>query len=168
MAGAAFVLRALDRAIMWIITMAAAMALAVAAVLAFSQVIMRFILASPSTWSEATAQLLIVWMVHLGVVVTMRSGSLVSVEFLRSLLGNRLQPFVEVVIAISTLFFLGNLLFFGLQVVGRVQFQNHPALGISIAWGYAAVPVGAAFSIIATTARMIEQLAGGPVREKSL
>lgn len=156
--GAAFVLRAMDRAVMWFVTAAAAMALALAAILAFSQVIMRFIFASPSTWSEATAQLLIVWMVHLGVVVTMRSGTLVSVEFIRNLMGRRLQPVIELLIAIACLFFLGNLLVFGLQVVERVQFQNHPALGISIAWGYAAVPVGAAFSIIATIARTVEQL----------
>ena len=52
-------------------------------------------------------------------------------------------------------FFL-NLVWYGWDVAQRVQSQLHPALEFSMAWGYAAVPVGAAFSVLATRSRIAQ------------
>ena len=134
---------------MALVLFAASAMLATAATLAFAQVFLRFVLHSPSTWAGAVTQLLIVWMVHLGVAVTIRQGALVSLEFLRGRLGTRLRPVLDLIVTLAMLAFFGNLLVFGLEVVERVHTQRHPALGLSIAWGYAAVPTGAAFSIVA-------------------
>lgn len=159
MDGLARATRFIDRAIMGSVAVAASLALAIAAILAFAQVILRFVFSAPVSWTDATAQMLIVWMVHLGVAVTMRSGSLVAVDAVRQLAGRRAQPVIDVVAALVTLVFLGNLVWFGLEMVARAAPQNHPALGISMSWGYAAVPVGAAFSIVAVIARLIEERA---------
>lgn len=160
MSAAVTVLRTIDRMVMGSVIAAASIALALAAILSFAQVVLRFAFSSPISWVDASAQLLVVWMVHLGVAVTMRTGTLVSVDFVRHLVGPRLRPYLSTAIAIATFVFLANLFWFGLEIVQRVQFQNHPALGISIAWGYAAVPVGAALSIFAAAARIIEQRMG--------
>ncbi len=49
----------------------------------------------------------------------------------------------------------------------RVQSQMLAGLGISIAWAYAAMPVGAGFTLIAVVTRLIAQIRGqesiGPV-----
>lgn len=151
------ILRLLDKAVLGLVAVAASAALAVAAVLAFAQVILRFVFSSPVSWTDATAQLLVVWMVHLGVAVTMRSGSLVAVDAVRRLAGRRAQPAIELISTAVTLVFLGNLVWFGLEMVQRAAPQNHPALGISMSWGYAAVPVGAAFAVVAVLARLLER-----------
>jgi C4-dicarboxylate transporter, DctQ subunit len=152
-------LRVLDRFFFATIVVAACSALALAAVLAFTQVILRFVFAAPVSWTDAAAQMLIVWMVHVGVALTMRTGALVSIDFLARALGGRPRILLEVCIALATLSFLGNLVWYGLEMVQRAQVQNHPALGISMAWGYAAVPVGAAFSIVALCARLLDRVA---------
>jgi TRAP-type C4-dicarboxylate transport system permease small subunit len=161
MQGLIAALRFLDRMILGAVVVAACAALGVAAVLAFAQVILRFGFAAPVSWADALAQLLIVWMVHLGVAVTMRSGALVSVDFLSRLLGPRPRLLLEVAIAAAMLAFLGNLIWYGMEMAGRAQVQSHPALGISMAWGYAAVPVGAALSTVTLLARLMERAAGG-------
>ncbi|MEW9834497.1 TRAP transporter small permease [Mesorhizobium marinum] len=152
----AMILKVIDRAVLRFVAFAASLALAVAATLAFVQVILRFVLSSPVSWTDATTQLLIVWMVHLGVAVTMRAGALVSVDAVRRLAGVRAQPVFDLICAGITLVFLGNLVWFGIEMVERAASQNHPALGISMSWGYAAVPVGAAFAIVAVIARILD------------
>jgi C4-dicarboxylate transporter DctQ subunit len=159
-------LRMLDRIIVGAAIVAACTALGLAAVLAFSQVILRFLFEVPLSWTDAAAQMLVVWMVHLGVAVTMRSGTLVSVDFLKNILGPRSQILLEVAIAAATLTFLGNLFWYGLEMAGRAQMQNHPTLGIKMSWGYAAVPVGAALSVVALFARLLERATGtGPAEQ---
>lgn len=128
--------------------------LAAAATLGFVQVILRFIFNSPSTWAGATTQLLVVWMVHLGVALTIRTGSLVSVDFVRNLIGVRARPWLDIAVGLVMLSFFLSLVLFGWEVVERVQFQIHPALEMSMSWGYAAVPVGAVFSVLATVSRL--------------
>ncbi|MFN3937710.1 MAG: TRAP transporter small permease [Gemmobacter sp.] len=146
----------LDRLVLGAIVAAACAALGVAAVLVFGQVILRFVFSAPVSWADAAAQMLIVWMVHLGVAVTMRTGALVSVDFLRRMLGPRPRLLLEVAIGAATLAFLGNLIWYGLEMAERAQVQRHAVLGISMAWGYAAVPVGAALSTVTMLARLLE------------
>lgn len=152
------VLAGLDRILTEAAGAVAVIFLALAATLGFVQVILRFILHSPSTWAGATTQLLVVWMVHLGVALTIRTGALVSVDFFRNRLGDRARPWMDLLVGCVMLCFFLSLVMFGWEVVRRVQFQLHPALNMSMSWGYAAVPVGAVFSVVATLARMARDL----------
>ncbi|MGM0562651.1 MAG: TRAP transporter small permease subunit, partial [Pseudomonadota bacterium] len=67
---------------------------------------------------------------------------------------------VEVLVALACLLVLWILLYYGIAMTLRVSSQTLSGLYISIAWIYAAIPVGAAFSIVAVVARLLSQLTG--------
>jgi C4-dicarboxylate transporter DctQ subunit len=74
--------RGLFRTVSWV-----AQALLWSAVAAgFYQVLARFVLESPSAWSEAWTRASVIWSVMLGVALAFRQGAMLGVDLLHNLL----------------------------------------------------------------------------------
>jgi TRAP-type C4-dicarboxylate transport system permease small subunit len=139
----------LDR---WITDLAlnlACVLLAIICVLGMWQVLSRFVFSQPSTWTEESMRRLLIWCVMLGVVVAFRRGALVSVDLMLRSSRGAWQHVVRTIITVSSLAFLGVLLWFGIDLAWRVRFQTFASMELSMAWAYAALPVGAALAIVA-------------------
>ena len=148
-------------------TLRAAMALLVlACIVSFYQVVTRFVFEEPSTWSEVTARSIDIWMVYLGVAVAFRQGALMAVEFVHARTRGGARVLLVTAIAGLSLGVLAVIAWAGWQMVGRVQFQMLAGIdnpftgeGISIAYVYAAIPVGAVLSMVGVVARAAEEIA---------
>jgi len=149
-------------------TMRAAMAfLVLAACISLWQVVTRFVFEEPSTWSEVAARSLDIWMVYLGVAVAFRHGSLMAVEYLHTRLRGTARMVLVAAISGLSLGVLAVIAWAGWQMIGRAQYQMLAGVenpftgeGISIAWVYAAIPVGAVLSMVGVIARALEEFAG--------
>lgn len=137
--------------------LAASAALAVAVAAGFWQVVSRFLLQSPATWSEALVRLALIWMVFLGLSVALRQGALVSIDIAHRYSSGRIRGAIETATLISNLILMATLIWFGIIMTDRVQFQEMAGLDVSIAWGYAAIPVGSAFATIGTLAHYFDR-----------
>jgi C4-dicarboxylate transporter DctQ subunit len=139
------------------LVMTAASAFMVGAVAsAIFQVITRFVLEQPSTWSEALTRTCLIWMVFLGLMVAFRGGALASVDLLFRVSRGRWHRALRGFITLNSLVLLGVIVWYGFQMVWRVRFQTLAGLEISIAWAYAALPSGALFSLIAVIAHALD------------
>jgi TRAP-type C4-dicarboxylate transport system permease small subunit len=88
-------------------------------------------------------------MVFLGIPTAFRTGSMVSVDLLYRLSGNRMRRVLDAVVAISALVLCGIILWWGWDYTNRGSVQSMIGLeGVSMFWAYLALPVGAVFSII--------------------
>lgn len=134
----------------------ASVILAVIASLGLWQVVSRFVLMQPSTWTEEVMRRLLIWAVMLGVVVAFREGAMVSVDLMRRYARGWWGKVVRGIIAIVTLVFLGVLVKFGIDLTMRVQFQTFASIPLSMSWAYAALPVGAGLSMIAVLAQWMD------------
>lgn len=144
----------------WVMGLAC-LALGLASVVALYQVGTRFILEQPSVWSEVLTRFLIIWSVFLGLSATIRGGALLSVDLLyRTVERTRHLRLLRALISLVTLGFLMVVVWQGINIVQRVRFQNLAGLDISISWAYAAVPVGAAFAMLAVAANFIDPRRG--------
>lgn len=158
-------LKFVDKAV-FNVAMAFAMALlATMACVSFYQVITRFVFAQPSTWSEVTSRSLQIWMVYLGLVAAFRTGALLAVDFLRRLAPPNIRVILVVAIAGLNLGVLFVMLWWGWEMAHRVRFQSlagvsNPFTGanISISIVYAAIPIGAALSMVAVLGRLAEDI----------
>jgi TRAP-type C4-dicarboxylate transport system permease small subunit len=135
--------------------------LAVICGLGLWQVLARFVFSQPSTWTEEAMRRLLIWMVMLGVVVAFRRGALVSVDLMLRSARGAWKRFVQGLITAVSLAFLAVLLWFGIDLVARVRFQTFASMDLSMGWGYAALPVGAALGIVAVIAHHLD-----PVNEE--
>jgi TRAP-type C4-dicarboxylate transport system permease small subunit len=134
--------------------------LIIAAGLALYQVITRFAFGAPSTWSEVITRSAMIWSVFLGVAVAFRHGAMISVDVIQNALPPRLGLGVYLLANLGSLIFFSVLLWQGYLMTLRVIPQSLSALNVSIAWVYAALPVGAAFILIAILACMVRAVRG--------
>ncbi len=159
------VLRTIDSLVVKAALGAAMVLLALMSGVTFYQVITRFVFESPSIWSEVAARSLMIWMVYLGLVAVLRSGSLISIDLVFDLAPEPMRKALAIVMAGLTLAVLGVMIWYGWAMAERTSSQGlaglaNPLTGrpISIGLVYAAVPIGAALSVIAVVARLAEDL----------
>lgn len=147
--------------------LAAVAMLIISVSLGFYQVITRFFLDAPSTWSEVISRSAMIWCVFLGAAAGFRGGFMMSVELVYKLLPPRRLIWLEVLVALCCVIVLVVLMYYGTAMTWRVRSQMLSGLGISIGWAYAAMPTGALFALIAVLARLLAQSTGleaiGPV-----
>jgi TRAP-type C4-dicarboxylate transport system permease small subunit len=136
----------------------ACLLLAVICVLGLWQVVSRFVLSQPTSWTEEAMRRLLIWCVMLGVVVAFRRGALVSVDLVLRTTKGVLHRFVRGFVTVSSFAFLAVLLWFGIDLAWRVRFQTFASLELSMAWAYAALPVGAALALLAVLAHHVDPL----------
>lgn len=128
--------------------------------LGFYQVITRFFLDAPSTWSEVISRSAMIWCVFMGAAAGFRGGFMMSVEVIYKLLPSRQLVWLEILIALCCTIVLLVLIHYGTAMTWRVRGQMLSGLGVSIAWAYAAMPTGAVFALIAVLARLMAQTTG--------
>jgi len=149
---------AIDRRVTGAVWLIAALLLAALACIGLYQVLIRFIWNQPSPWSEELIGRLFVWCVMLGIVAAFRQGALVSVDLMLRLSRGAWHRFVRRLVLAVTLGFLGVLAYYGFDLAWRIRFQTFATLPLSISWAYLALPVGAAFSMLAVIANHLDPL----------
>jgi TRAP-type C4-dicarboxylate transport system permease small subunit len=122
------------------------------------QVVARFVLSQPSTWTEESMRRLLIWMVMLGTVVAFRRGALVSVDLMLRKAEGAWLATVRWIITITALGYLAVLVWFGVGLVTRVRFQTFASMELSMGWAYAALPVGAALAMVAVVAHHLQPI----------
>lgn len=145
-------LQALDRHLFRLISFLTQLLIMSAVAAGFYQVLARFVLQSPADWSEAWTRAALIWTVMLGVALAFRQGAMLSVEMLHNLLGPRNKRWLEHIVLLITVGFLGFMAWVGGQMTWRVRFQTMPSLEMSISWIYISIPIGMTLAIVAVVA----------------
>jgi TRAP-type C4-dicarboxylate transport system permease small subunit len=131
-----------------IISLMVAFLSAVTVVVVFSQVFFRFVLEEPLVWSEEIAIFCLVWITFLGASLAARNRALIGVEALIRKFSGTARLRFEILIQILSAIFFIVLIVYGVQTAILVAGQRAAATGISMAWVYAAVPVGGLLMLI--------------------
>jgi TRAP-type C4-dicarboxylate transport system permease small subunit len=141
---------------------AAVLMAAILAVLGL-QVFTRYVLGNPLSWTEEVARHLFIWMVFFGASAAIRDGTHVSIDLLVSRLPKGLHAAVTAVNALLILFFLGNVLYWGIKAVDRMWSLPTATLEIPIGLVYVVLPISAVLMMIRTVVRLRVDLRGGQV-----
>ncbi|MDN5842619.1 MAG: TRAP transporter small permease [Alcaligenaceae bacterium] len=150
------ILHRVDRGLFRLVSIVAQCLLVTAVAAGFYQVLARFVLESPSAWSEAWTRASVIWAVMLGVALAFRQGAMLSVDMLHSYLGGTRARALEHLVLVIVVGFLGFLAWVGVEMTWRVRFQTMPSLDASISWVYVAIPIGAVMSLIGVVAYWAE------------
>jgi TRAP-type C4-dicarboxylate transport system permease small subunit len=130
--------------------------LGIVSVLGLMQVLSRFVINQPLTWSEVLIRILIIWMVMFGAVVAFREGAQISLDFLFRKSGRFQRPLHFSITAVCVVY-LSILVWYGFELAWRTRFQEIGSMEfLPMSVGYAALPVGALFAIIAAIANFLD------------
>ena len=117
-------------------------------VVVFLQVLYRYVFAQPLQWSEELARYLFVWLSILGATLALQKKGHFGLDFFYKILPNPLRRFMKfpIYLLMGTVIFV--ILFQGIILVQKTALQESPAMGISMSWAYASLPVGGALMAI--------------------
>lgn len=115
------------------------------------QVLTRYLLKNPSSWTEELATFLMIWVGLLGASVALNRGAHLGIDYLVVKLSRRkalcVSLFVFFVIAAFSLLVM---VVGGAQLVHRTLVTNQisPALGLKMGYVYLAIPISGFFLVI--------------------
>jgi TRAP-type C4-dicarboxylate transport system permease small subunit len=107
------------------------------------QVLFRYFLGSPLTWSDELARYLFVWASFLGWIIAARRRSHLSIDMAASRAGSRGRAVLRLVGAVAGLAFAGLLVFYGWRITARNLDVETTTLFFTMGVVYAMVPAAA-------------------------
>jgi TRAP-type C4-dicarboxylate transport system permease small subunit len=121
---------------------------AVMTLIVFLQVVYRYVLVQPLYWSEELARYLFIWLSILGATLALQKRGHFGLDFFYRMLPDQKRQFLQILIGL----FVGGvvlvILIQGIKLVQATVLQQSPAMGISMGWAYACLPVGAGLMVI--------------------
>lgn len=119
-------------------------------VVGFAQVVFRFVLAQPLSWSEELVRYVFVWSVFLTAALAFNSGLHIRIDFLTERYPPRVRRAATLLSWVCTIAAVGILLVLGVELAGSpsVRLQKSPAMEIPMTVPYAAIPVGSAMMMV--------------------
>ena len=121
---------------------------AVMTVVVFLQVLYRYVFAQSLQWSEELARYLFVWLSIFGAALALQKKGHFGLDLFYRMLSTRLQRFIKFPVYLLMGIVIFVILFHGIILVQKTALQESPAMGISMAWAYASLPVGGALMAI--------------------
>ena len=121
---------------------------AVMTVVVFLQVVYRYVLAQPLHWSEELARYLFVWLSILGATLGLQKRGHFGLDFFYRMFPDKGRRFLQFLIYLLMGGVILVILVQGIKLVQITMPQESPAMGISMGWAYACLPVAAALMTI--------------------
>ncbi|MDD6317314.1 MAG: TRAP transporter small permease [Succinatimonas hippei] len=133
------------------------------------QVLSRYLLGSPSTFTDEAARYLMVWMTFLGGAYMFGCNGHLCVTSVR----DHLPPLIKSVVIVATYiliaaFALLVMLYGSQRLILRTLSQPSPSLGIPMGWFYGILPLSAVCIIAYTVLNLIDFFTTGTQTEKKV
>ena len=122
--------------------------MALATALVAVSVLLRYAFFTGIAWSEEATRYLMIWMGFLAASLALRKGTHVGVEMLRVALPLRLRRIVMMIAVLGIFFFFTVVAYEGFLLIPKVAGTESVVLPVSMAWFYAAIPVGALLMLL--------------------
>jgi TRAP-type transport system small permease protein len=117
---------------------------AVFGALVLFQVVARYAFGTSIFFASAVSNYIFIWFAMLGAALAMKEGLHVAVDLMPRFVPRKWQLVVKGLAHVLSLSFVCILIYASMSALPAAQRNVNPALGISVAWGIAAMPVGAA------------------------
>jgi len=126
--------------------------------LVFLQVLTRFVVNYPISWTEEISRYLMIYIIFLGSALLVRKRAHIAVDFLLEIVKSKAKSILDMIVLIVSIIFFAILLVFGTQLTFIVIGQTTPNLQFSMAWAYAAVPIGGLLMFLNALAVLFEKI----------
>jgi TRAP-type C4-dicarboxylate transport system permease small subunit len=122
--------------------------LGVMVVTVFTQVIFRFFIEQPLSWSEEVARYVFVWIIWMGAAVVVKQGGHPGMDLLTKSFSPRWQRVTEIAMALLYVATLLTVVFTGFALVYTNMSQPSPAMELPMGIPYAAIPLAAVIMLL--------------------
>ena len=125
------------------VTYACIVSFSIMAIMGVLQVLFRYFLQQSLDYSEELCRYTFIWSIFFGSVICYRRGSHAAVEIFVNMMPTKARKAVLIISNITCAAFFILLVIQGCNITIDAMDQSSASLGVSMAYAYAAVPVGA-------------------------
>jgi TRAP-type transport system small permease protein len=158
---------AITRVLVGLAKWSAIVAAVIMTIMIFLQVIFRYVIKAPLSFSEELARYMFVWSVAMGSALALRKRQHIGVEVVVEWLPVRVRDKVKTVGGLFSLLFFGLLVWYGFVMVGATMDQLSPALLLPMGYVYLAIPTSGIVLFFCEIANFLESYLGRDVRAES-
>lgn len=124
------------------------------------QVIYRYVLGAPLSWSEEASRYCFVWITFLGAVLGLERGIHIGVDILTNRLPLALRRPLAIVSHVLIALFCIVVAYASWPVLEVNMLQTSPALGLPMTYVYAAIPISMLLMLVVLILRALAHLPG--------
>lgn len=124
-------------------------------VMTIAQVIFRFVLGSPLTWTDELSRFFLIWMVFVGAAAVSFDDKHLAVNIFQEDMAPRTRLITDLVMRVVIIAYLAVVAYAAIDLVIVAQYNRSGALDIPFSYWRAAVPVGFVLVIAYTIIRSI-------------
>ncbi|WP_317856006.1 TRAP transporter small permease [Chakrabartyella piscis] len=117
-------------------------------IVTFLQVIFRFALNNPLSWSEELARCLFVWVTFLGAAICARENAHIGMDYLVSKLPQKLAKGIGILGFVLIIIVCIAIAFTSFDIIAINMNQKSAALKLNMGMVYTAIPIGFAYMIV--------------------
>lgn len=139
----------------------AAIVLAAITIFMFGNVVLRYAFNAPVAWGDEAMQFAFIWLIFIGAVAAMKSGSHYSVTVLVDRLPRTFAAVIEIMGDLAVIAICAMLTWFGIKVTMLFSFQLSPSLEIPMAIVNSSLPLASFLMIIVRVVQMAERFRVG-------
>ena len=147
----------LDKTIIWMTEIPAAILTVVEILVLLAGVISRYVFDSPLTWTDELASILFLWLAMLGAVIALRRGEHMRLTTIVKMLPDQWRPWVETLAAMIAAVFVFEIIYPAYKYFDLQWAITTPALEIHDGYRVAAIGVGVLLMMVITVVRFIER-----------
>jgi TRAP-type C4-dicarboxylate transport system permease small subunit len=108
----------------------------------FAQVVFRYVLQAPLSWSEETARFLLMWLTALSGAYAFKTRAHFALKFVTDRFSPRTRQHLATLVTVAVTLFLGTFAYQALRFTYEVRGMEAPATQISLAIPYSSAFVG--------------------------
>ena len=120
------------------------------------QIVFRFIIQAPLSWSEELSRYLFIWIVYIGGYLCTRSNSQLGITFFVDSMPKKIGRMVSIVAQLLVFFYQAVVVFFGFQLVSRFMNQPSSVLRCQMGVFYDAIPSGMSLMMLREIFNIVE------------
>lgn len=132
----------------------------------FVQVLSRFVLKVPLSWTEELSRFALIWLTFIAASVALREGGHFVVDLVSHALSPKAKNYYDKAILLVELAFLAVLFYAGLEIVPVAHMQESAALDLHMSYVYLSIPCGAALMMINTLFKLFSKTGAEESREQ--
>jgi len=128
-------------------------------VLAFVQVVMRYVFGTSLTWGEEVLRYQICFIAFFGADIGLRYGAHIKTEVINLILPDRLKPFMNAFVFMAVFAFASAVVYFGMALVLKVAASGQltAATRIPKFWIYLPMPIGGSLMAVRSASYAVRE-----------
>ena len=138
----------------------AACLLAALVILAVSAVVFRYVVGAPLAWAEEVEQLMLLWIIMIGLIYGKRKNLLLRMDILYNMMSPGLKRVVSIFQEAVHILLFCLMVYYGYKLAIQVGSKGSSMLGFPLKYLYFSLPVGAAGSLVITLIQLYDDITG--------